>query len=165
MYHIRNYDALVHPGQFSAGVLGNSIKFLNYLRWKLEVFIQYLVIKYLAKNALLPKDQVSSVTERFRLDVKAEALEKEATSPSFVGITSLSSERLNRYQEGSNISNVIEAAIHDKDILPSGYRPEPADQMIARYMDPRTSRYARGRRRTLVADSDNFEPVVEVDNG
>lgn len=101
----------------------------------------------------------------FKLDVEAEKLEKMQTAPNVEAhLRQAQTVRHNRYLEG-NLHASLDIAVADEDQVSPYYRPKPADQLIARYMSPKRVRYARGRHRTLVADSEDFEPVEGVPNG
>jgi len=155
VYRVRYYDQSYHPDEFRKGFRGWYIRALNWVRWKLETYIQLQALRYLSKEAALPKKEVGVLTKHFKLDVRAESVEKDQTSPDVVGPIEPSI-RADVYQEGRQRS--VLSAAHDDN---GKTRPEPIDGLAARYgaTTIRQRRYARGRGRHFVGDDRSFEEV------
>lgn len=79
MYRVRYYDRAFHPDYFRDGYLGWCIRVLNNLRWKLEVMVQGLVVRYLSRG--MGGEEKKAVLKRFERDVAGERLEKVISSP------------------------------------------------------------------------------------
>jgi hypothetical protein len=158
VYRVRHYDQLMHPDEFKAGWRGLVIRSLNWVRWKLEVFIQLLVIKYIADASGMAKERTGVVTQMFKLDVQAEQLEKERTSPNFPEMIEIQTPRSDKYVVGGSVRSSVREAEQPRDGLPT--RPMPANEMIARYMNPKMAKYARGRNYTMGADENDFDVVI-----
>lgn len=164
MYQIRHYSQLIHPDHFREGLLGLTIRGLNWVRWKLEVFNQRLVVRYLLKESAVDKVKQKTIRERFEIDVAAERVEKRLTSPSMEGVDPIVDTqelRAERYRAGGPAS-VLSQAVGDveRETLPE--RPKSLDDLAARYgAAPRARRYARGKK-FLVTEAE-FEPVEGAD--
>lgn len=157
MFRVRYYDDVIHPDHFR-GWLGFWIRVLNTIRWRLETLVQRLVLRYMAKTTNLPKERHAELSKVFDLDVAAERLEKQRTSPLFERLEPPSTTpitRSERYVDGRQKSALDVAATVDKD-LP--VRPRRIDNMIAIYGGPgRDRHYGRGRQFQLGEDA--FEPL------
>lgn len=82
MYEVRSYDQVLHPDLFKGGgVLGLAIRVLNFLRWKLEVLVQYLVILYGVRVENFSPAVRKKVLDAFWYDVEKEKLAHTETSP------------------------------------------------------------------------------------
>lgn len=82
MYEVRSYDQVLHPDLFKGGgVLGLTIRALNFVRWKLEVLVQYLVILYGLRVENFSPAVRKKVLEGFWYDVEREKLAHTETSP------------------------------------------------------------------------------------
>lgn len=161
MFRIRYYSDVIHPDHFAGkGLLGAAIRALNWIRWKTETFVQRLVLRALSRDGALPKSRVEVLRKVFDMDVAAEKLEKERTSPLLEKAERPPSPpptRSERYADGRQKSAVDVAVNVDKD-LP--VRPKRIDDMIKRYGAPgREKSYGRGRSFNLTGDS--FEPLEE----
>lgn len=154
MYRIRYYDLVIHPDQLRSGWLGRMIIGMNFLRWKIEVFVQYLVLKFLLKRSDASKPEMEQIVESFKLDVQAEKLDCKQTSPLLPKVKTVSSVD-SSYFIGGSVGGSLERACEDSG-LPK--RPLPLNQMAARYLGARAGRYSKGRHSTLI-DEDHFEPV------
>lgn len=159
MFRVRHYDQTIHPDHFQKGVLGRWIRVLNWCRWKLEVYIQRLTIKYLSREGALPKERVKSLMRTFDVDVRAEQVERLQTSPSLGGVEIPLIARADAYRKGAGRSVLDQAKVEaDKDILP--IRPQSIDALAARYAhESRSKRYARGKRFSVGDEDGDFEPV------
>lgn len=82
MYEIRSYNESYHPDLFrGGGVLGLVIRVLNFLRWKLEVLVQYFALRYTMRRQNFSPKSTQKVLEAFRLDVIKEKVEFYERSP------------------------------------------------------------------------------------
>ncbi len=82
MYEVRSYSDKYHPDLFRRDtVLGVSIWALNFLRWKLEVFVQYLTLRYFLRDQKFSPKKSKEVLETFKLDVLKEKAECFERSP------------------------------------------------------------------------------------
>lgn len=82
MYEVRSYDQSMHPDLFKGGgVLGFAIRCLNFLRWRLEVFVQYLTLQWAMREQNFSPKKRQEVLETFRLDVIKEKVEYKERSP------------------------------------------------------------------------------------
>lgn len=159
LYLIRYYADEIHPDQFKGGGFrGLLIRGLNFLRWKLEAVVQRLVLRWLADHHAVPKTRVSELMRSFELDVAAENLQHELTSPLRIVDPLPTADRSERYERGGPKS-VMDQALAEDLTLPS--RPLPVDNLIASHMTSRASRYAKGHRRTMQADETDFEEVID----
>ena len=161
MYHIRYYQQTFHPDQFrDKSWLGWWIRLCNKTRWRLEVYVQRLVLRRLSQLGELPRDERREVRRRFDLDTRAEQLEAEQTSPLSPPLPD-DRMRAEQYQAGSFRSLFGEAkAEAEGEQLP--VRPLPIDDMAARFghSPVRSRRYAKGRKRFMVLDEEgDFEAV------
>lgn len=162
MYNVRHYDKVIHPDTFKQGVMGWWIRCLNFLRWKLEVYIQSCVLKYLCKEAGHQPEQKKRYLDAFRIDVKKEKLEKEELSPN-VSSGGQEVTRGERYRTSTFAKNfdklveeqqVVESAKETIDELPN--RPETVLNLLSRYSEKtRASRYAKGRKRFVVIEEED----------
>jgi hypothetical protein len=154
MFRIRFYDQAILPSQLQ-GRLGACIKALNWVRWKLEVCVQRLMVSYLADQSLLPKKEKDDLLAMFRVDALQERLECEKSQ-----LPAFSQKAPHRYGIAGVGSSL--AAASDKPL-----RSVPATDMISRYMDPRLEKYSRGRNFASIRDESDFEPVTaeEDSNG
>lgn len=158
MYRVRYYSEMIHPDHFSKGLLGWYIRVLNWLRWRLETCVQHNTLKYLAREGGLPKQRVGVLTREFALDVAQERLEKQQTSPRApVQPAALAPTREARYVESPSPNVLLEEAATREAGLP--LRPRPLDEMVARHLDARASRYAKGRRFIHAVNEDDIIPV------
>ena len=166
MYRIRYYDQSFHPDHFhrGLGVLGVAIVALNWLRWRLEVFVQLLVLRALSRIGGFPKDREDELRRTFKLDDDAEKLEKERTSP--LHETSVEQprppfERAQRYQEGS-ISTSLDVAVAVDRGEETKMRPSKLDNLIAMYgPNLRAKKYGPGRRYLVGNPDGDFDPIEE----
>ena len=164
MFRIRYYDKMLHPDHFKRGLLGRCIISLNWVRWKLETFIQRLVLKFLARHDGVSKTEESRFREIFLLDVEAEALQKKQTSPLLpLRRDEETQPRASRY-EGGRFKHLAENTIatEENEQLPN--RPIPIDDLIARHgvAPPRARRYAKGRVRFTMREEGDFESVPKA---
>jgi hypothetical protein len=151
MFRVRFYDRVFIP-QSLTGRLGRVIRAINWVRWKLEVVVQRLMVTYLADEAALLPEERKSVLAQFQVDVMEEKLQSiKVAAPDPRPLIS----RGDKYGVASITTALAEASGQPE--LPS--RPQPAGEMIARYMNPKLVRYAKGRRFTVVHDVEDFEPV------
>lgn len=161
MYRVRYYDRMIHPDHFR-GLRGWYVRALNWVRWKLETYVQKQVLKYLAATGELPAERRGELLRAFRLDVKAEKLQKEQTSPLHEPVEQEIAEtprtRAERYAEGA-VRTKLDALDPEEDGRPQ--RPQRLDDLIGRYaFSNRAKKYARGR--AYLADPEgNFEPVED----
>lgn len=158
MFHVRYYDQKFTPSRFN-GKGGWTIRALNWVRWKLELFIHSLVIRYLARESSLTKGEVKGLLSRFEVEKQADRLEKVADDMGYdVPIIQPAS----RYQEGRQQSILETFKKHEEGALPP--RPVPLDEMAARLGGPRRSRrYSRGHRFTVLEEEGDFVPVPPND--
>ncbi len=161
MYRLRYYDQVIHPDHFT-GFSGWWIRVLNLVRWRLETVVQRLAMGYFAKHGGVPKTRQREMKKVFDLDVAAERLEKEQTSPLVQKIEQPASPpitRSERYADGSQRS-AIDVAVAVEEDLP--LRPKKIDNLIASYGGPgRERHYARGRRYTTGDPEGDFEPLED----
>ena len=157
MYRIRYYNQVIHPDRFSSRrFLGFLIVSLNWLRWKLETIVQGLVLRYLAQAGNVPDKDVKGLIRSFRLDVKAEEIEKERTSPLFDSPPEPPVSREERYVD-ARLPSVLEGAIAEKVTAPD--RPFPLDNLIGQYgYNRRSKRHVHGRRFQFGGE-DMFSPM------
>lgn len=157
MYHVRYYAQEIHPDEFR-GRLGFWIRVFNFIRWRLEVFVQRLVLRYMANQANLPKEKRFEFRRVFELDDAAEKLLKEQTSP-LVQKIELPAQptvtRSDRYADGRQASALETSHAEEND---APLRPKRMNNMIAAYASPdRSKKYGR---RYFTADPDgDFEPL------
>lgn len=161
MFRVRYYDQAIHPDQFH-GWLGFWIRALNFIRWRLETFVQRLVLRYMSNQASIPKEKRFEFRRVFDLDIAAERLQKEQTSPKTQRIELPqvpNAQRSDRYANGRQ-KTAVEEAVADANDAP--LRPKRMDNMIASYAAPdRSKRY--GKSRSFTADPEgDFEPLDEV---
>lgn len=166
---VRYYDQVFHPHFFvGKGVSGWFIRVLNWLRYKLETYVQYRILLLgISESSIIKKEDGSTeevplnkkeMKEGFWRDVLKERLTSELASPlllqsSISGSPSPSqvSSRESRYQQ-ARVSRVIQEVEED---VPD--RPLPIDDLAQRYGgEGRAAKYGRG---PLVYE-DEFEPVV-----
>lgn len=82
VYEIRSYNETYHPDLFrGGGVLGFAIRVLNFLRWKLEVLVQYLALQYWMRQQNFSLKSRQKVLDVFKLDVIKEKVEFYERSP------------------------------------------------------------------------------------
>lgn len=157
MYNIRYYDEKIHPDHFKGGLRGLVIRALNWVRWTLETVVQKLVLKELAKRGGLPRMKVKTLLDTFKLDVRAESLEKDQKSP-LLEVEEPPPPRAERYRQ-ARPSKILEM-MRDDQGLPE--RPKPLDNLVGQYaFNSRAKHYARGRR-FLTSDPDgDFEPLEQ----
>lgn len=163
MFRIRYYSDVIHPDHFAGkGLLGFAIRTLNWLRWRIEVQVQRLVLRSLAKDGALPAKRQEALQRAFDLDAAEERLEKDRTSPLTEGVERPPSPpptRSERYADGRQGSAIDVAVTVDQD-LP--VRPKRIDDMIARYgSNGREKHYGKGR--TFNLGNDLFEALDEED--
>lgn len=160
MFRLRSYDQFIHPDHFkNKGALGLYIRALNWVRWKLETYIQKQVVIAMAREAQLPKPRVRELLHAFSVDVKAEAVEKEATSPLHPGLRRAHEEmpRASRYAEPAREPSLMESVAENVHQAP--LRPQSLENLVGMYaVQGRHQRYTGNRRR--VVDVDQFEPLV-----
>ena len=73
LLHIRNYAEVLHPAQFKDGtVLGWKIRLLNYIRYRLEVWVQELVLVAQCREAKLSLGERIGTFRRFKEENQAE---------------------------------------------------------------------------------------------
>lgn len=162
MFRVRHYDQMIHPDHFrGSGFLGWAIVCLNWTRWRLEVFVQRLVVRWLAKNGALPKGRVKELLKAFDVDAAAERLQKEQTSPTLHHEVEESYEqvvatRAMRYAEGT--PKTITAATDQQNGLP--VRGQPLNELIGKFAFPiRAKKYSRGHRFHVANPDGDFEPM------
>lgn len=158
MFRIRYYDQFIHPDTFAGkGWRGLVIRMLNWVRWKLETAVQRRVLNlYMREIGDLQKGK--ALRRILDLDVQAERLEKERTSPKQLPIEDyeMPTEVLERG------SKYLDGAVKTK--FESGEdRPKPIDDLAERYGGTRRQvRYSRGRKFTLLDPDGDFEPISNV---
>lgn len=157
LLHIRYYDQHLLPTLFvGKGWRGWAIRILNLLRYWLETFIQYQVLK-LGIEASMPtaEPEVKKAYLRaFREDVKVErrllSEESPISSPSPSSL-SIFYKREERYKRGRE-----ERVIQEDEVSTSSSPPSRIDALASRLGQPtRTQRYGR----TTVVVEDEVEPV------
>lgn len=163
MYRVRYYDQLIHPDHFKgSGLRGVFVVVLNWIRWKLETLVQKSVLKWLASNGSLPESQVKEYLRTFSLDVKAEALEKEQTSPLHEKVEQSGVQpivRADRYEAGS-VKSALASETSGSDVPK---RPMRLDNLIASYgMDTRAKKYTKGFKFQVSDPEGDFEPLEET---
>jgi hypothetical protein len=165
MYRLRYYDEAYHPDHFKRGMRGWFIVVLNWIRWKLETYVQKQALKFFTENGGLPRDRVKELLRTFHLDVQAEKLEKEQLSPLYAVAAEAAEtprSRAARYTEGRKATML-------NDLTPPGedqpVRPKPLDNLIGQYaFGGRATNYVHGRR--FLADPEgDFEPLESDDDG
>lgn len=166
MYRVRYYDQLIHPDSFKAsGWRGALIVALNWVRWQIETFIQKQVLLFYIEKGELPKERKGSLLDTFRVDVQAERLQKEATSPLREPMPDLaqpSRGREGRYEEGTK-STALDAWAKEEG-LPD--RPKSLTNLIGMYApNIRAKKYARGRRFLVMNPEGDFESLEDEDRG
>jgi len=156
MYRVRHYDLLIHPAKFKgAGWKGVMVRALNWIRWKLEILVQRLVVDILASRGGFSREEKRGVLEAFRADVELERIEKARTEVVTSPETE-TSDRADRYL--ASFREELEREVGRA--LPT--RPVPLDDLASRYAQaPRARRYARGRKYT-VNDETDFEPMPKL---
>lgn len=163
MYRVRFYDHAFHPDEFKqGGLLGVTIVVLNWLRWRLETFTQRLVLRFLTKRGGLPRERESALRRIFDLDVRAERLAKEQTSPLNQPVAEdvdllRATSRAERYAVGGFARGIEQAHVAEGG-LP--VRPTGLHDLASRYgSPPRQRRYARGHLYNVGSPDGDFEPV------
>ena len=162
MFRIRYYDQVIHPDHFK-GWLGFWVRLVNAIRWKLEVLVQRMVMRYLVSEGGLPQGRRVDMRRMFALDVAAEKLERDRTSPRIAQVEPpprpAPAPRAARYQAGTQQSALETAhAIENEQPV----RPRRLDNMIASYGAPgREKNYGYGRRYMADPEGD-FEPLEDV---
>ncbi len=160
MFRVRHYGDLYHPDLFrGGGALGTLIRALNWMRWKLEVFVQYLVLRFLMHGGSLPFSSKKKILQTFRADVAAEEAEMLQTSPDIANPEPLAMPRGEKYREG-NLRSTLDSFKADAEGKELPTRPVRMDDMIARNLSARASRYSKGHRHVVV-DEDSFEPLAK----
>jgi hypothetical protein len=163
MYRIRHYDQSLHPDVFrSGGWRGWCIVALNWVRWRLETFVQLLVIRFFADVAKMPPERSKIIERMFHVDVEAEKVEMLQTSPLTPPRETPESEpRARRYEAGRK--GVLDTFMEEDAQGPLPNRPVPLSDMAARYGgDKRAKRYAKGHRWTVAAVGEDFESTTEA---
>lgn len=163
MFKLRFYDQTFHPDQFKgAGFRGWVIRVLNWVRWQLETVVQRTVLRHLSRVGHLSPMRAREMDRAFDLDVAAERLEKERTSPLYPSTQSPEAReaptaRSERYAAGAQRSALDAVTEPPTDAQGRGRR---LDNLVGQYgADMRAKRYAHGRR-YLVGDPDgDFETV------
>ena len=147
MYDIRSYEDRLHPDLFRrGGVLGISIFILNFFRWKLEVFVQYLVLRYMLREQKFSLKKMEEVLATFSLDVQKENLECRETSPLRV-FPLLQTPKVDKPKEtGPTVTEVSTPSV--------GVRGQSLDSLFQKYA-PR-----RGRNARYQVGEDQFEPLT-----
>lgn len=145
MFRVRYYDQLIHPDQFE-GRLGFVIRALNWLRWKIEVLVQSLVVRYLIRVNSAPR----SVLDDFRVDVEVEKLQRDLTSPKRVRPLRVEpSERV--VQKLDKPADKLGKILGSRSEQP--VRPVPLNEMIGKYaLSGRGGRYAHSHWDTPAED-------------
>ena len=142
MWHIRYYDKTFFPARFR-GLLGVVIRVLNWIRWRLEVVVQRLVLEYLLREGGAPSAKAVSAREAFAVDVAAERLEEMRSHlPQVDTPLPPREDPIREYESG--------------DELP--VRPTAITNLVNAYSSGRAAAYVKGKRKTLVED---FEEVKE----
>lgn len=152
----------MHPDTFRDGRWrGACIVALNWVRWKLETFIQLLVLRFFSDVAKMPEEKSRIIERMFRADVVAEEAEMLKTSPLMPTREETFPEpRARRYEAGRKgvLDTFMEEAAGTE--LPN--RPVPLSELAARLGgDPRARRYSKGHRWTVAAVGEDFEPTTE----
>ena len=164
MFRVRFYDQTFHPDRFNVGFWGLVIRSLNWLRWRLEVYVQKLVLGYISKTGAVPSDRAHQLRKMFDLDDRAERLEKERTSPKIqpVEVPIVDAPlRADKYAGGAQ-SSLIDQVVEAETGVPQ--RPTKLDNLIGMYAPAlRAKSYARGRHYTTGDPEGDFEPVVVED--
>lgn len=160
LYYVRYYADMIHPDRFKGSARGLLIRGLNFMRWKLETAVQRLVLRWMLDHHAVDAQRGTELKRSFELDVAAENLEMAQTSPLRAEEVRMTAARAERYAMGGGLVSTMDAALKENMELPK--RPMPPQNLIAAFGgEPRTSRYAKGHRRTLQADESHFEPVDE----
>lgn len=158
MYRIRYYQSEYHPKVFKTGLLGRTIQYLNWLRWKLEVLIQYMVMRYLCRLSSVSEEQRRLFSQAFKADV----LEEQSRKVREEVLSDEAASRSRMYSEGRFASKFDRA--HEELTTaeqPQDVRPGDISDLAARYgHNTRSKRYARGRLRFSVGEAGEFEPTV-----
>ena len=165
MYRVRHYDQSFHPDVFrGGGWRGTFIVVLNWIRWKLETYIQLQVVRFMADVASMPKARQTVVERIFVADVEAERAEMLQTSPLIPPRATPETEPRARRYEAGRAGGTLEAFATSEDVgTTPPARPVPLDELAARYGgSPRARKYARGHRWTVSAVGEDFEPVESV---
>jgi hypothetical protein len=157
----RYYDKVVHPDHFKGtGWLGWRIRVFNWVRARLELHIQRLVVRWLSDRGSLPQEKRRAVLRTFDLDVQQEILENQRTSPIHeVEREELESppDRSLRYSEGGQ-SSALNEAMEAAGAPP--IRPQSMTDLIGAYgMPGRAKKYAKGRSKFVANPDGDFEPL------
>ena len=155
MYRIRHYDLFIHPSKFvGAGWRGVAVRALNWVRWKLEVLVQRLVLGVLASRGGFSPEEKQGVLRAFHADVRLEEIEKERTE---VAVPVEVTERADRY-----LSTFRSELEKEAGAVTAPQRPIPLDDLASRYAQgSRARRYARGRKHTVTNDESDCEPLAK----
>jgi hypothetical protein len=159
MYRVRHYGQLIHPDNFNVGALGFAIRSLNWVRWKLETFNQRLVLRYMVQDQVIDETRKKSIYKKFGIDVKAEKVEKELTSPTLQAETEPVEMHLRaeRYRQGGH-AHAADKAVEEVAEAPP-VRPFSLDELASRMTATgRAKRYIRDRTHPIVIEAD-FEAV------
>lgn len=155
---IRYYDQTFHPDTFRGnGWRGRVVLILNWFRFWLETFIQFLVMRMGMDQ--VPAERREDVVSQFWKDVREERAASITHSPLNKDTSSLipsSLPRNIRYKEGRGRRMVQEMETEEvKDTFP--LRPLPLDGLVARMTaGTRTRRYGSSGR---VVHEDNVGAV------
>lgn len=162
---VRYYGEVIHPSRFRGkGWKGRVILALNWLRYKLETYIQYRILRLgmeIPGEAAVDRKERSKVVENFWRDVKKEQLLSELSDPGLEPSLPGSQvpfevpSRQQRYVM-SRREKVVSEGVEE---LPS---PLPLDNLIARLgSHGRDQRYGRG----MVIMEEHLSGLEEDDNG
>ena len=172
MYHVRYYDKQIHPDTLK-GALGFFIFVLNWIRWKLEVFVQRLMLGYLVKVGGIPRDKEVQLRRMFSMDVQSEKVDMIRTSPKTV-TTQEDFPIIERSgYSGGRFGNALASSDDESDgEQPVINRPGSIQDMIARYSAPKRVRGYASRHEYFVHDvvDDNgdeggFRGVISIGRG
>jgi len=171
VYHIRYYEKRIHPDALK-GALGFFVFVLNWIRWKLEVLVQSLMLRYLVKVGGIPRDKEIQLRRMFSMDVQAEKLDMARTSPnnSIIQEDFPTIERTD-HSEG-RFGNALTSVDDESEKETTVNRPGSIQDMISRYSAPKRVRGYASRHEYFVHDvtDDNgeeggFRGIVSVGRG
>lgn len=148
VYEVRSYDQKLHPDLFRGGrVLGVVIRVLNFLRWKLEVFVQYLTLQYMMDEQKFSPTARKEVLKNFKLDVIKEKVEFLESSP----LRALSLPTIPSFDRAQDSAPLVTPQQEAEDFGPG----RPIEEFIERHAPKSKRRLVRG-----AAPKDLFEALM-----
>lgn len=151
---VRYYGEVFHPSRFRGkGWKGSVIRFLNWVRYRLETYVQFRVLMLGMESsgvAAVDKAERAKVAHDFWIDVRKEQLHSALLDPELVTALpgSPSPDQLHLREHRYTTRRGAKSVQEEVGELP---RPVPLDHLVARHgSDRREKRYGKGT--TIVED-------------